>query len=63
MADDPHRGENESMGERLKKPSKQRVVPKLDQPGPPRHEGDATPNPFPDHLDTNDEDGGDPGRT
>jgi hypothetical protein len=38
------------------------MVPKVHQPGPPQHEGDASPNPLPDDLNECGGGGGDPGR-
>jgi len=43
--------------ERQKKPAKPQ------QPGPPKNEGDDSPNPLPDDLSELEREGGDPGRT
>jgi hypothetical protein len=54
-----HRPEHEdaaSSKERLKK------AKKPEQPGPPKNEGDDSPNPLPDEPNERSPEGGDPGR-
>jgi hypothetical protein len=55
-----HRPEDEDEArseERLKK------TPKPQQPGPPKNEGDDSPNPLPDDPSERGREDGDPGRT
>ena len=63
MVNDADPDENDRLNEQLKKLPKDRVVPHVDQPGPPLDEGEATPNPLPDNPHKSGEGGGDPGRT
>ena len=49
---------------RLRRSAKQRVAPKVKQPGPAKNVGDDTPNPLPDDpSECGGEGGGDAGRS
>jgi hypothetical protein len=49
--------------ERLRRSAKERVVPKIDQPGPAKNVGDNTPNPLPEEPRERGGKGGDAGRS
>ena len=49
--------------ERLRRSDNERVVPKVDQPGPAKNVGDNTPNPLPDDPRERGGKGGDAGRS